>query len=65
MKKELIKISEFQRRRWGENGTPRAPKQSATTFETARYPASRSENSGTLIGQRSADRTEMTWSRWY
>lgn len=22
MKKELIKISEFQRRRWGENGTP-------------------------------------------
>lgn len=22
MKKELIKISEFQRRKWGENGTP-------------------------------------------
>lgn len=22
MKRELIKISEFQRRRWGENGTP-------------------------------------------
>lgn len=22
MRKELIKISEFQRRRWGENGTP-------------------------------------------
>lgn len=22
MKKELIKISEFRRRRWGENGTP-------------------------------------------
>lgn len=22
MKKELIKISEYQRRRWGENGTP-------------------------------------------
>lgn len=22
MQKELIKISEFQRRRWGENGTP-------------------------------------------
>ncbi|WP_349616965.1 hypothetical protein [Azotobacter salinestris] len=22
MKKELIKISEFQRRRWGDNGTP-------------------------------------------
>ena len=25
MKKELIKISEFQRRRWGENGTPQCP----------------------------------------
>ncbi|PNG28985.1 hypothetical protein A1395_28195 [Pseudomonas protegens] len=25
MKKELIKISEFQRRRWGENGTPPCP----------------------------------------
>ena len=22
MRKELIKISEFQRRRWGDNGTP-------------------------------------------
>ncbi|WP_028627711.1 hypothetical protein [Metapseudomonas resinovorans] len=22
MRKELIKISEFQRRKWGENGTP-------------------------------------------
>jgi len=22
MKKELIKISEFQRRKWGDNGTP-------------------------------------------
>ncbi|MFC0708671.1 MULTISPECIES: hypothetical protein [Azotobacter group] len=22
MKRELIKISEFQRRRWGDNGTP-------------------------------------------
>lgn len=22
MKRELIKISEFQRRKWGENGTP-------------------------------------------
>ena len=25
MKRELIKISEFQRRRWGENGTPQCP----------------------------------------
>ncbi|KPW15356.1 Uncharacterized protein ALO91_01412 [Pseudomonas syringae pv. aceris] len=25
MRKELIKISEFQRRRWGENGTPPCP----------------------------------------
>jgi len=25
MKKELIKISEFQRWRWGENGTPQCP----------------------------------------
>jgi len=25
MKRELIKISELQRRRWGENGTPQCP----------------------------------------
>jgi len=25
MKRELIKIREFQRRRWGENGTPQCP----------------------------------------
>jgi hypothetical protein len=25
MKRELIKISEFQRRRWGVNGTPPCP----------------------------------------
>lgn len=35
MKKELIKISEFQRRRWGENGTPNAPKRFATISATA------------------------------
>ncbi|MGF6139007.1 hypothetical protein [Pseudomonas laurylsulfatiphila] len=25
MKRELIKISEFQKRRWGSNGTPQCP----------------------------------------
>ncbi len=53
MRKELIKISEFQRRRWGKNGTPPCPQAIRNHIRNGMVPASRSGNSGTLIGLRS------------
>ncbi|WP_408003463.1 hypothetical protein [Pseudomonas arsenicoxydans] len=67
MKKELIKISEFQRRRWGEGAPPQCPQAIRNHIRngTEWYPASRSANSGTLIGPLSVARTATTWSQWY
>lgn len=37
-RKELIKISEFQRRRWGENGTPMCPQAIRMQLRDGRLP---------------------------
>ncbi|WP_181295187.1 hypothetical protein [Pseudomonas sp. Q2-TVG4-2] len=41
MKTELIKISEFQRRRWGENGTPMCAQAIRNQIQNGKIPGER------------------------
>lgn len=60
MRKELIKISEFQRRRWGENGTPPCPQAIRNYIRNGQLRVSKLESSGISTGPPTTKQQEMT-----
>jgi len=63
LQRELINIGEFQRRVWGENGTPLTAQ--AISSSVATCPGSRWESYGLWTGRRTSARLATNWSMRY